>query len=78
MSITLHRSEARTTVTIHGKQTYDATVSKNPLGTVVSLEHALGSLDDRLREREIDLQQFHRQSEDLTKKLATPLRMRKS
>lgn len=70
--ITIQRLDARTTVTIHGKHTYDANVSDNPLGTISSLEHALSSLDDRLREREADLKQFHRQSEDLTKQLGHP------
>ena len=70
--ITLQRLDARTTVTIHGKHPYDANVSDNPLGTISSLEHALGSLDDRLREREGDLKQCRRQSEDLTKQIGQP------
>ena len=70
--IILHRSEARTSVTIHGKHTYDANVSDNPLGTIASIEHALGSLDELLREREADLKQFHKQTEDLSKQLDHP------
>ena len=70
--ITLQRLDARTNVTIHGRLTYDANVTDNPLGTIASLEHALGNLDERLREREADLKQFHRQSEDLAKQLGQP------
>ena len=54
------------------KHTYNANVSDSPLGTIASLEHALDSIDDRLRERETDLKQSHRQSEDLTKQLDQP------
>jgi hypothetical protein len=47
-------------------------VSDSALGSIASIEHALGGLDDRLREREADLKQFHRQSEDLSKQLGHP------
>lgn len=70
--ITLQRLEARTSAVIHGKHTYDANVSDNALGTVSSIEHALGSLDERLKEREADLTLYHRQSEDLAKQLNQP------
>ena len=70
--ITIQRLEARSNVTIHGKHTYEANVSDNALGTISSLEHALGSLDDRLQEREADLKQYDRQSEDLAKQLNQP------
>jgi hypothetical protein len=46
--ISLQRLDARTTVTIQGKNAYDANVSDNALGSIASLEHALGSLDERL------------------------------
>jgi hypothetical protein len=42
------------------------------LGTISSIEHALGSLDERLKEREADLTLYHRQSEDLAKQLNQP------
>jgi len=70
--ITLQRLEARTSAAIHGKHTYDANVSDNALGTISSIEHALGSLDERLKEREADLTLYHRQSEDLAKQLNQP------
>jgi len=70
--ITIQRLEARSSVTIHGKHTYEANVSDNALGTISSIEHALGSLDDRLREREADVKQYQRQSEDLAKQLNQP------
>jgi len=37
---------------IHGKHSYRANVSDSPTGTIASLEHALDSIEDRLRERE--------------------------
>ena len=46
--------------------------SDNALGTLASIEHALGSLDDRLKEREADLTLYHCQSEDLAKQLNQP------
>jgi N12 class adenine-specific DNA methylase len=70
--ITLQRLEARTSATLHGKHTYDANVSDNALGTISSIEHALNSLDDRLVEREADVKQYQRQSEDLSKQLNQP------
>jgi hypothetical protein len=69
---TLQRLEAKTTLTLHGKHSYDANVSDNALGTIASIEHALGSLDERLRYRETDLKQHHRQSLDLAKQLGHP------
>jgi N12 class adenine-specific DNA methylase len=70
--LTLQRLEARTTALIHGKHTYEANVSDNALGTIASIEHALSSLEERLKEREADLTHYHRQSEDLGKQLNQP------
>jgi N12 class adenine-specific DNA methylase len=70
--ISIHKLEERATLTIHGKNTYNANVSDNPLGTVASVEHALESMEDRLRERESDLKQYRKQREDLTKQLDHP------
>jgi hypothetical protein len=67
--ISLQRLESRTSITIHGRHTYEASVSDNALGTISSLEHALGTVEERLRDREIDLRQCHRQIEDLGKQL---------
>ena len=47
-------------------------MSDSPAGTIASVEHALEGMADRLRERETDLRQFHKQSEDLTKQLDHP------
>lgn len=69
---TLQRLEAKATLTLLGKHSYDANVSDNALGTIASIEHALGSFEGRLRDRETDLKQFHRQSEDLTKQVGQP------
>jgi N12 class adenine-specific DNA methylase len=71
-AITIERLDARTSIRIHGKHVYEANVSDNALGTISSVEHALSSLEDRLREREADLRQYHRQSDDLAKQLDHP------
>ena len=47
-------------------------MSDSPIGTISSVEHALESINDRLRERESDLKQCHKQSADLTKQLDHP------
>jgi hypothetical protein len=39
---------------------------------LASIEHAMEGLEDRLRERETDLQQYRKQSEDLTRQLDHP------
>ena len=70
--ISLHRFDERANLVIHGKFEYKANVSDSPTGTISSVEHALESMEDRLRERETDLQQAHKQSEDLTKQLDHP------
>jgi hypothetical protein len=57
---------------IHGKHSYRANVSDSPTGTVASLEHALDSIEDRLRERETDLAQSRRQIVDLTNQFEQP------
>lgn len=43
--ISLHRLESRVELRIHGRNTYQATVSDSPQGTVASLEHTLGDFD---------------------------------
>jgi chromosome segregation ATPase len=59
----------RRTLLVHGKHSYRANISDSPAGTIASLEHALESFEDRLRERETDLTQSRRQAADLTKQL---------
>jgi len=66
------RFDERTTLLIHGKHRYHANVSDSPAGTIASLEHALDSFEDRLRERETDLAQSRRQSADLARQLDQP------
>jgi N12 class adenine-specific DNA methylase len=70
--ISVERFDERATLLIHGKHGYRANVSESPAGTIASLEHALDSFEDRLRERETDLAQSSRQSADLTKQLDQP------
>ncbi len=55
-----------------GRCSYRANVSESVVGTIASLEHALDSFEDRLRERETDLAQSQRQSADLAKQLDQP------
>ena len=70
--ISIHKFDERANLTIHGKKDYNANVSDSALGTIASAEHALESMEDRLRERESDLKQYRKQGEDLTKQLDHP------
>ena len=70
--ISVERFDERATLLIHGKHSYRANVSDSATGTIASLEHALDSIEERLRERETDLAQSRRQSVDLTKQLEQP------
>jgi hypothetical protein len=70
--ISVERFDERATLLIQGKHAYRANVSDSATGTIASLEHALESMEDRLRERDTDLAQFRRQSADLTKQLDQP------
>ncbi|MEO6754495.1 MAG: helicase C-terminal domain-containing protein, partial [Chthoniobacteraceae bacterium] len=67
--ISVHRFDERSTLIIHGRHEYKANVSDSPAGTIASVEHALESMDERLRDREADLKQCHKQSADLTRQL---------
>ena len=71
-TFTLHRLEAKTTLTICGKHTYQSNVSESPTGTIASLEHALATIPDQLTERESDHRRHIKQREDLTKQLGLP------
>ncbi|MBA3831707.1 MAG: DEAD/DEAH box helicase family protein [Chthoniobacterales bacterium] len=70
--VSIERFDERATLVIHGKHSYRANVSESATGTIASLEHALDSFEDRLRERETDLAQSRRQSADLAKQLDQP------
>jgi hypothetical protein len=70
--ISVERFDDRATLLIHGKHSHRANVSDSPAGTIASLEHALESFEDRLRERETDLAQSRSQTADLTKHLDQP------
>ena len=70
--ISVERFDERATILIHGKHSYRANISDSAAGTIASLEHALDSFEDRLRERETDLAQSRRQSADLTRQLDQP------
>jgi hypothetical protein len=70
--ISVERFDERATILIHGKHSYRANVSDSAAGTIASLEHALDSFEDRLRERETDLAQSRRQSADLARQLDQP------
>jgi len=70
--ISIETFDERATLSIHGKHSYRANVSDSPTGTIASLEHALDSIEDRLRERETDLAQSRRQIVDLTNQFEQP------
>jgi N12 class adenine-specific DNA methylase/TolA-binding protein/predicted O-methyltransferase YrrM len=67
--VSVERCDERATLLIHGKHSYRSNVSDSATGTIASLEHALESMEDRLRERETDLTHSRRQSADLAKQL---------
>jgi hypothetical protein len=69
---TLHRLEAKTTLTICGKHTYQSNVSESPAGTIASLEHALATIPEALTERESTHRRTIKQRGDLTKQLGIP------
>jgi len=70
--ISIERFDERATLLAHGKHSYRANVSDSPTGTMASLERALESFEDRLRERETDRAQSCRQFDDLAKQLDQP------
>ena len=70
--ISVERFDERATLLIHGKHSYRANVSDSPAGTIASLEHALESIEERLRQRETDFAQSQRQASDLGKQLDQP------
>ncbi len=70
--ISIERFDERVTIVIQGRHSYWANVSESPAGTIASLEHALDSIEDRLRERKTDIAQSVRQSADLMKQLNQP------
>jgi predicted nucleic acid-binding Zn-ribbon protein len=70
--ISIEKFGERATILINGKHSYRANVSDSPTGTIASLEHALDSIEDRLRERETDLAQSRRQIVDLTNQFEQP------
>ena len=72
LPITLSKFDEQATLIVHGKSEYKANVSDSPAGAIASVEHALESMADRLRERETDLKQCHKQSADVTKQLDHP------
>ncbi len=70
--MSLHRFDEKANLIIHGKREHKANVSDSAAGTIASVEHALESMEDRLRESESDLKQAHKQTEDLTRQLDHP------
>jgi hypothetical protein len=70
--ISIEKFGERATILVNGKHSYRSNVSDSPAGTIASLEHALDSIEDRLRERETNLTQSHRQIVDLANQLDQP------
>jgi hypothetical protein len=70
--ISIHRLDDRVTVAIDGKCTYSANVSDSALGTISSIEHALESMEDRVRGRESDLNLCCKQQKELAQQLNYP------
>ncbi|MGD9748066.1 MAG: DEAD/DEAH box helicase, partial [Verrucomicrobiales bacterium] len=62
--ISLHRLDARIELRIHGKNTYQATVSDSPQGTISSLEHALGEFESQQAESKETLKRLEKRIEE--------------
>lgn len=71
-AISLHRQEERTSVILHGKGQYTATVSESAAGTLASIEHSLSSFEGQVSDLENDLAHYRRQSQELAKQLDKP------
>lgn len=70
--ISLHRLDARIELRIHGKNTYQATVSDSPQGTISSLEHALGEFESQQAESKENLKRLEKRIEELKTQLEAP------
>ena len=70
--ISLHRMDSRIELRIHGKNTYQATVSDSPQGTIGSLEHALGELESQQAESKENLKRLESRIEELKTQLEAP------
>ena len=70
--ISLHRLDARIELRIHGKNSYQATVSESPQGTIGSLEHALGEFESGQAESKESLKRLEERIADLKAQLDAP------
>lgn len=70
--ISLHRLDARIELRIHGKNTYQATVSDSPQGTISSLEHALGDFESKQTESLENLTRQETRIGELKAQLGSP------
>jgi len=70
--ISLHRLDARIELRIHGKNTYQATVSDSPQGTIGSLEHALGEMESQQADSEENLKRLGKRIGELKTQLDVP------
>lgn len=70
--ISVHRLDARIELRIHGKNTYQATVSESPQGTIGSLEHALGEFESQQTESKENLQRLEKRIGELNVQLGAP------
>lgn len=70
--ISLHRLDARIELRIHGKNTYQATVSDSPQGTIGSLEHALGEFESQHAESNENMKRLEKRIEELKAQLQAP------
>jgi hypothetical protein len=63
--ISVNRFESGVELRIHGKNTYPATVSESPQGTIASLERALGDLENQLADHTENLTRLTTRIQDL-------------
>lgn len=67
--ISLHRLDARLELRIHGRNTYQATVSESPQGTIGSLEHAIGEFESQQSESKENLERLEKRIGELKAQL---------
>ncbi len=68
----LQRHDGSAKVLIQGKADHEANISENALGTVASVEKALGSMESRLTDRRADLADYQRKREELGRHVGAP------
>lgn len=71
-AFSLRRLDARVEMTLHGRNTYEATVSEGPQGSIASIEHALDGLDKGCHDAVTEMDRCEKQHQELSQQADTP------